>query len=1280
MGDVLELGILGPFEVRLDAGPPLALGGRRQRSLLALLALRANEVISVDRIVDELWGEHAPATAVHTVQVFVSRLRAVLGGAASRLVTRAPGYALEVRVDELDADRCQRLCAGARSELASGRAAQAAVLLREAAALWRGPPLAEFAYESFAQTAIARLEELRLGCREELIEAELALGGHANVVAELEALIREQPLRERPRGQLMLALYRCGRQADALEIFQQGRRLLIEELGMEPSGALRTLEAAILRQDASLEAPAAAASTSARDVSPPNVHPAAATPAEQAVPAATGPPIVRKTTTVLAARFAITGQADPELARTTIAKAQAEAERVIRYHGGTFIRGLGGEVVGVFGLPLTREDDVHRALRAAVDLPERVAKLCADVPCQIVTRAATDTGEVVGESPDDLFGAPLTGAVALTQSAQAGDVLLSPSTLRLASPIVRAEPVADGSSWRLVSFDADGPSRQEPPASPMIGRSSELAAARAAFSRATGGRCAELLTVLGEPGMGKSRLAQEIADDLGDEATLLVGRCLSYGEGIAFWPLREALTRAAGDDSREAIRGLIDDAHDAELVADVVAAALGLATNPTRGEQVLWAFRRMLEAVAAKRPVQLVIEDAHWAEPALLDLLEDLVDWVKAPLLILCTARPELLDVRPSWGGGHPRVSSIVLGPLDEQEAQALLQQHVRDGQLSPGQRAKILQAGEGNPLFLEQLLAVSADDPWWDIDREIPATIQALLAARLDRLGPGERAFIERAAIMGREFWPSAVVELLPAEARASAQRHLRALVRIGLIEPDRSTLPGEEALRFHHILARDVAYRSTPKALRSELHELFADWLTRRGEGYDEFVGFHLEQAFKYRVELGHRGADSLELAARAADSLAVAGHRAGARGDTNAAIKLLRSSTNLVAASGHERPDVLLDLGSGLTELGDPEAEHVLEAALTQAQAVGADTIASRARIELSYWRSRMDPRIDTAEMLKTARDAIETFKLARDERGLSRAGLHIAWVHWFRSRCGEMEAALEEALEHAERAGERQEISRILRDLARAAVIGPRPVKDGMARCMAVLDRSHGDVTTVAFTQAMLAVLEAMDGQYDTARQRWKATKDRFSDVGLDFMVTAVQMYYAFIELLAGSPGRAEEDVVASCEGFERMGDQARVSSAAALVARLLYAQGRYDECGHYCRKSERSAAGDDVVSRVIALGTQAKLTARAGEASEALRLADAGVRLASATDFLMLRGDALSDRAEVHIILERAAKASDDLEEAIRLYERKGVRPSARAARKLRTSLASSPVF
>jgi DNA-binding SARP family transcriptional activator len=459
VGLVLELGLLGPFEVRIDHGPLVALGGVRQRALLVLLGLRANQVVSTDRLIDELWGEDRPSTAVHTIQVFVSRLRRALGPAGGRLLTRPRGYVLELDADELDAARCKRLFDSGRSVLGAGDPAAAAALLQSAQALWRGPPLADFTYEPFAQATIARLEELRLSCREELIEAELALGRHAKAVSELESLVREQPLRERPRGQLMLALYRCGRQAEALEAFQRARRTLVDELGAQPSPALQELEHRILRQDPSLDAAmveAGIAQIPSVEDRPPAAEPRATT--EDVEPVAP----LRKTVTVLVARLELAVRADPEVARTRISIRREEAEEIIRRHGGTVVSRLGGEVISVYGLAATREDNALWALRSARELLSRLAELGAAEPGAPVARAFVDTGEVVREASGGLSGEAISTALELVHATNESEILLSEATRRVVSDAIRVESALGGSAWRLLELIADARKNESP--------------------------------------------------------------------------------------------------------------------------------------------------------------------------------------------------------------------------------------------------------------------------------------------------------------------------------------------------------------------------------------------------------------------------------------------------------------------------------------------------------------------------------------------------------------------------------------------------------------------------------------------------------------------------------------------------------------------------------------------------------------------------------------------------------------------------------------------------
>jgi tetratricopeptide (TPR) repeat protein len=514
-------------------------------------------------------------------------------------------------------------------------------------------------------------------------------------------------------------------------------------------------------------------------------------------------------------------------------------------------------------------------------------------------------------------------------------------------------------------------------------------------------------------------------------------------------------------------------------------------------------------------------------------------------------------------------------------------------------------------------------------------------------------------------------VVALLPPEARPSADEHLRSLVRRGFIKPDRTTLAGEEQLRFHHILIQDVAYRSTPKTLRAELHEGFADWLVPRGDTYDEFVGYHLERAFRYRSELGESDAVVQALAIRAGDGLAAAGYRATARGESIAAVRLLRSANEMFAAGGQPRPDVLLDLGVAMRDCGElREAQPVLSHALAAAVESGSPVLVARAEIEVAALRTLVDPavRIEDAEVV--AQRALQVFEAARDEAGLARALTQIAEAHWLRCRFEDMERVLEQALAHAEGAGR----ARVLRGLARAVVMGPRPVNEAVHRCRMVLEASHGDVTLTAIAEAMLAVLFAMRGEYDEARALSEQSQQRIEQLGLDVHAALQLMYRAFVELVSESPQDVSPQLMDACDLLVRIGERNRLSTLAALLARLLYVQGRYDVCDRFCRLSSDAAAEDDAISQVLWRGAAGKLKARQGQHGLARRLVDDAVAMSQQTDFLLFQGEALRDRAEALALAGDTESAIDDLGVAITLFERKGIVALAGKARTLRARL------
>jgi DNA-binding SARP family transcriptional activator len=653
----IDFRILGPLEVA-ENGRALALGRGRQRALLGVLLLRTNEVVGQEQLIEALWGESPPPTAPTALHGYVSRLRKLLGG--QRIETRAPGYLLRLEPGELDLERFERL-------VEEGR-------YREALALWRGPALADLAFEPFAQGEIVRLEELRLAALEGRIEVDLAEGRHGEVVGELESLVRAHPLRERFCAQLMLALYRSGRQAEALDAYAAARSTLVDELGLEPGERLRELQRQILAQDPALEA-------APSEPEPARAEPAPAEPARR----------VRKTVTVLfcdlVGSAALGEELDPELFDELLERYYDAAAGVIAAHGGSVAKYAGDEVMGVFGLPQVHEDDALRAVRAASELPEAVGGL------GLAVRIGVNTGEVVAGGEALVTGDPVNLAARLQEAAAPGRIVLGEATWRLARDAIRAEPVdvqVKGKAkplrgWRLDELIPGAPAFERRLDAPLVGRERALAKLRGVFDDVVADQAPHLFTLVGSAGIGKTRLALEFAAAVGDNARVLVGRCLPYGDGITYWPIVE-IGRQLGDVDAEARRLL----GDADAIAPLLADAVGQGGSAGGQEEIFWALRRLFEALARERPLVLVFEDIHWAEPTLLELVEHLADVARdAPLLLLCLARPELLEERPGWGGGKLNASSLLLEPLSEAESDTLI-----DVLLGPGRSRPTPAAG----------------------------------------------------------------------------------------------------------------------------------------------------------------------------------------------------------------------------------------------------------------------------------------------------------------------------------------------------------------------------------------------------------------------------------------------------------------------------------------------------------------------------------------------------------------------------------------------------------
>jgi DNA-binding SARP family transcriptional activator/tetratricopeptide (TPR) repeat protein len=1238
----VEIRLLGPLEVGVS-GRRLELRRQKQRALLALLALRAGEVVSTDRLVEELWSGAPPKAAVGSLQNLVSELRKVLG--TELLVTRPPGYLLAIERDQVDAHRFERIAREAQTGPAESRAAR----LREALGLWRGSPLADLAFESFAQAEIARLEELRSSTREELFEAELELGRHGRLVGELEGFVAEHPLRERPRGQLMLALYRSGRQADALEAYRNARETLVDELGIDPSPVLQQLEQAILRHDPELELPR-------RDERRP------------APPRPEGDR--RKTVTILFADVvdssALAAKLDPEVLRVVMRSYFDLVGSVVERHGGTVEKFIGDAAMAVFGIPELHEDDALRAVRAATELHEALGALeTSHVLLRICV--GVNTGEVLATDPSSgesfATGGPVILATRLQQAALPGETLVGATTQVLIRDAVSTEAVEPldlgGAIGRVPAFRVLGLADetvglQLGRTAPLVGRADELARLRAALAGVQSERKSRVLTVFGDAGIGKTRLAAELVSSA--DATLLVGRCVPYGEGATYLPLAEAVRMAFPKRVRATVASLLAGDEHADAVAQRIAELTGDAEGSVSAGELFWAVRRFLEALAAQQPVLLVLEDVHWAEPTLLDLVEYLSAWVsKAPVLVLCLARPDLLETRPGWAEG-----AIGLKRLSREESAELVGELA---DVTDDVRSRIVEVAEGNALFVEQLLAYVVEDAGPETLDALPPSIEALLASRLDRLQPEERALLERAAVVGKEFTRSAVIHLSPPTELSGIDAQLQTLSRKGLIEGRR--LPADDdAFRFYHVLVRDVAYAGITKEQRSDLHERHATWLDQR-DAPAEIVGYHFEQAHRYRGELRPRDPTLPFLAERAATRLSEAGIRAWKRADTPAAVTLLARASALVPAQA----ELLCELGLAQRNAGEGElAERTLEQAIAAAETAGDQGAALRARIELAHARL-FTSQGDSSELLELAEQAIPLFEELGDDRALGRTWRQLGIVHGsFHGRMTAWQDCVERALVHYRRSG--WSTSGCVHELAAALYYGPTPVETAIERCEELLSESTERVAA-AYVKAFMAGLEGLAGQFDDARGRLAEANTAFEQLNETYSrANAGLRVLARIEFLAGDYSTAERVHRECCEIFERVGDLAAFASAAAQLADVLYLQDRLDESRRWAELARDKAPEYDVSAQYSWRSVQAKLSARSGDLASAESLALGALGIAERTDVLSERGHVLLDLAEVLRMAKRPTDSARRVTEALRLFELKGDVASAAVARAL----------
>jgi predicted ATPase/class 3 adenylate cyclase len=801
---------------------------------------------------------------------------------------------------------------------------------------------------------------------------------------------------------------------------------------------------------------------------------------------------------------------------------------------------------------------------------------------------------------------------------------------------------------------------------PFVGRRHELAALAAELERARNERICRLVTVVGPPGIGKSRLVSEFTGALDDDATVVVGRCLSYGEGITYRPLAEIVRQLGPDPAVSIAEVLAEDAH-AEPVARLVLGAVGLAENAGAAEDTFWAFRRLFEALARERPFVAVFEDLHWAEPALLDLLESAAGFSSgAPVVLLCLARPELLEKRPEWAALGPDRRGLPLEPLSPDEARSMV------GRLGPElddeAYDRIVQRAEGNPLFLEQLVAAQRERG----EQTLPPTIQALLAARIARLTQGERSLLERASVEGRTFHRGAVAELLAEADQSVIEAQLMELVRKQLIRPSRPDFGGEDTFRFGHVLIRDAAYESLPKQLRAELHERVAGWLDRKPESEDEVVGYHLEQAYRLRKQLGRIDGDARRLAERAGERLAAAGERASARDDARAAVNLLERATSLLPDTRPEKGPALVVLGKSLEQTGDyTRREQVATEAIRLARDKGDRVLEWRARLVPMFFvrgpkRSRAWDEIE-----QDLNQAIADLEPLGADDALTEAWLDLGRMRMNVGRFGEAEAAFGEALRHAERAGDERAVTFAESIRGLALLGGPTPLPEVVERLEELRARAGGRPSDQWGPLCLLASAHGLEGRFDEARELAERGRAILEELGQWGRVAGFALpTQAGIELLAGESRAAESLLRRSLELLTETGDEQSSPEIMCEIAEALSEQGRYAEAEALAISGENAAVGDDWSTRTLSRRVRAAVLAERGELKEAEALARQALTLGEQSDEPVWLGKLHLRLAEV---LRRAGKDDDAAGEArtaVELFERKGAVVLAERARSL----------
>lgn len=987
-------------------------------------------------------------------------------------------------------------------------------------------------------------------------------------------------------------------------------------------------------------------------------------------------------------------QLDPEAYRGIMGRYFEVARAAVERHGGTVEKFVGDAVLAVFGIPEVREDDALRAVRAAWDLGAGLRllsdELVTSIGVRLLVRTGVNTGSVVAGAAraggSFATGDAVNTAARLEQAAGPGEILLGATTYALVRDAVEVEPVAPVeakgkaepvAAYRLLGVGDSDRGRRRRDDVRLVGRVQETRALDDALDRTVTSGRSHLITVVGPAGIGKSRLVTEFLQRIGDRAEVASGRCVSYGQGITYWPLVQALRGAlhlTGTESAEITRHVLDqalgDAGDRDQVAELLLPLLGKTGAPGTTEETFWAVRRLLEALASRRPLVLNVDDLHWAEPTLLELLERVRDEIAdLPLLLLCQARPELLEQNPGWGSGALNSLTFGLDPLTPAETgdsvAALL-----DGRL-PGQfRDKVAEWSGGNPLFVEEIVAHLVetgalqrdDEGTWrladDLDvLRIPPTVSALLASRLDRLPDDERDLLERLSVVGLEVTAADATLLVPPATVPELPRLFASLTRRDLLRRVRSA--DGESWAFKHVIVRDAAYDGLAKSLRAELHERFADGLAAAHHdetGVEEvtFVAHHLEQAVRYRRELAITGAGLDALVDRAVACLGACSDAARDREEIVASVHHLERALALGPRQAARRrllarmatiqidAGALDDLAPTLDRLEDELDDSATEVDRRVLRMLRADRDMSTAG------------EVDPAEVLELADEVIAAARAAHDDEAL-------VWGLMCRCDAQTTQAQWGASLSNTEeiiRLGRPWE-SRFAKALSSiAAYYGGATVTHAYDLFRNHVRHNRGEVQEARDTgfRAILAASRE-DPAADALISQSVAQMDALKAKGLMIGNTLLLEAFAMRHDLDGAIAYAQR----INDELRERGDLGSASTYILMQAHWMLERGDDpDDVATLVDEAAGYTSPYDRLSVAFLAGCRAVLAVRGGDRESARALADEGIRVVDETDQVW-------QQADLRRLLALVARALDDrpwerklLEEAAAAYRQKEI--------------------